>query len=476
MLLIPFDRAIDWQHPPWVTLLLVLVNLSCFVLWQAGDDERLAGALDYYVESGLLADELPHYRRLHGEPLDTPEDHQATPERLQLAGEMLMDEELQTAATAGRVMPRTSPDHASWQLRRASFEAKVAEVVFVQHSFRTAAPNLSSAFTHMFLHGDWGHLLGNMFFLVAVGFLVEMTLGSFTFLGAYLLGGLASAAFYWLFSEPSLVPGIGASGAIAGLMGIYTILYWTRPVRFFYFIFVYFDFVRLPAITLLPLWVGNELFQLMSDQDSNINYLAHLGGLLGGAVIGGGIRAFAPSFSLDRVQQQDHRAEVEKGLVEAAALCRRLEYHKARPLLRRLLALAPDNMELMTLLRETLRVDPSAEEYHSLSQKLLTLPGNDSRSRALVHHTFDDYLAHAKPKPRIDGDLACRLALRFAREGKTESAQMLAAWLMKRPAACAQLREVVAKLMEGTRNASDGDEVARLKGWQRQLDAGTGRD
>lgn len=100
------------------------------------------------------------------------------------------------------------------------------------------------------------------------------------------IGGLASVGFYWLVATPSLVPGIGASGAIAGLMGMYTVLYWTRPMRFFYFILVYFDYVRLPAIVLLPLWIGSQLVQMALDGDSQINYLAHLGGLLGGALIG----------------------------------------------------------------------------------------------------------------------------------------------------------------------------------------------
>lgn len=467
LLLIPFDRKIDWSHPPWVTLALVVINVLCFVLWQGGDDARLEAAIDYYFDSGLAAQEIPYFIEHQGRELasgELSENH-----RRYLVAPMLMDSDFQEAVAREVIVSRWEPEYAQWRSSRDHFEALMERVVFIEYGFRTAEPSVADAFAHMFLHADWSHLLGNMFFLVAVGFLVEMTLGWFVFLAAYLIAGLASAGFYYAFAEPSLIPGIGASGAISGLMGMYTVLYWIRPVRFFYFFIAYFDYVRLPAIILLPLWVGNEAAQLWIDRDSNINYLAHLGGLLGGALIGGLIRGL-PSFSMARVEHQDNRNELEKGLEQAADLCRRLEYDKARALLRRLRRLEPGNIEVLALLRETVRTDTSSEEYHALSRQLMELPGSDLRSNALVHETFEDYIAHARPKPRISAELACRLATRFVREGKIDAATMLARRLVKRALPCPQLRAIVAGLADFARSASDAENLARFERWQRLLD------
>ncbi len=466
-LLIPFDRKIDWSRPPWMTLVLVVANLACFLLWQSGDDARLDVAMDYYVESGLAAQEIPYYIRLKRRELGSHD--LADKSRDDLAVAMLMDPAFQTAVATDAVVSRGESGYARWRVKRDHFEALLQRVVLLEHGFRTADPGLADAFTHMFLHADWSHLLGNMFFLIAVGFLVEMTLGWLAFLVAYVIAGLASAGLYYLFAEPSLSPGIGASGAISGLMGMYTVLYWTRRVRFFYFFIAYFDYVSLPAIILLPLWVGREGVQLWLDQDSNINYLAHLGGLLAGALIGGLIRGLVPSFSMARVERQDNRKEVEEGLEQAAALCRRLDYDKARTLLRRLLRLEPDNIEVLALLRETARTDTASEDYHAWSRQLMDLPGTDLRSRTLVHETFDDYLAHARPKPRINAGLACRLASRFVREHKIDAATMLTTQLIRKAAHCPQLPAIVAGLADVARNASDAKGLARCRGWQRRL-------
>lgn len=160
---------------------------------------------------------------------------------------------------------------------------------------------------------------------------------------------------------------------------------------------------------------------------------------------------------------------MEQGLAECGALCRALNYDKARPVLRRLRAAAPDNIEVLALLRETYRAETASDEYHALSRALIALPGTDLRSRALVHETFDDYLGHARPKPRLDPELACRLAARFVREGKDQGAELLAGLLIKGPSECGQLREVVARLLVRAREQRDGERVARLQGWQQRL-------
>lgn len=471
MLLLPVDRNIDWRNPPIVTLCLVLANLVVFVFWQAGDDQRLDQALRFYFESGLAAQELPLYLATRGQAADGSrmmiEDRPRSSDELELAFTALMDPGFQADLAAGEVVSADAPGYADWLRKRDRLEAMLAKVVIVQYAFRTSAPTPVTAFSHAFLHGGWSHLLGNMFFLIAVGALVERTLGRIVYLAAYLMGGLCAVGFYFLVTEqgPMLV---GASGAIAGLMGLYTVRYWTRPVRFFYFVFVYFDYVRLPALALLPLWIGNELLQLWLNPDSQVAYAAHLGGLLGGMLIGLGLR-WVPDRSADELDQAAIHEQVRQDLEEVAVWCRRLEYDKARTRLEALHRLEPENIEVLALLRQTLRTAPASEAYHRVSKALLSHPGSDLRARTLVHETFDDYLTNAKPKPRIGSHLACQLAARFVREGKLESAELLARALVKHPRACSELALVLDTLIADALRNENSKRLARLRQWRSRL-------
>lgn len=478
MLLLPVDRNVDWRNPPIVTLCLVLVNVLVFVFWQGGDDQRLDQAMRFYFESGLAAQELPVYLATHGQAADgssvTIEDRARSPDELELAFIALLDSEFQNDLAAGEVVSPDDPEYADWRRNRDRLEAMLAEVVILQYAFRTSAPTTVTAFSHAFLHGGWGHLLGNMFFLIAVGALVERTLGRIVYLAAYLLGGLCAVGFYFLVTEQGEIL-VGASGAIAGLMGLYTVRYWMRPVRFFYFVFVYFDYVRLPALALLPLWIGNELLQLWLDPDSQVAYTAHLGGLLGGMLIGFGLR-WLPDRAADELDRAAIHAQVQQDLEEVAAWCRRLEYDKARTRLEALHRLEPENIEVLALLRQTLRTAPASDAYHRVSETMLLHPGSDLRARTLVHEAFDDYLTNAKPKPRIGSRLGCRLAVRFVREGKLDSAELLARSLMQHPRACAELEFVLDKLIADALRDGNAKRLARLRQWRSRLqDAGQER-
>lgn len=83
-----------------------------------------------------------------------------------------------------------------------------------------------------------------------------------------------------------MVPLVGASGAISGLMGLFTVMYGKERINVFYSLGFYFNTIRFPAILLLPFWLGNECYQMLTNTASNVAYAAHLGGLLSGAGFG----------------------------------------------------------------------------------------------------------------------------------------------------------------------------------------------
>ena len=110
-----------------------------------------------------------------------------------------------------------------------------------------------SFFSYMILHAGILHLLMNSVALFAFGPAVERRLGGARFIAYYIYCGLGAAVFSLILSSIiPIVPFLGASGAVAALMGAYCVLWGRQPVRFFYWFFVVFDYVRAPAIWLLP--------------------------------------------------------------------------------------------------------------------------------------------------------------------------------------------------------------------------------
>lgn len=464
MLIIPFDRQIDWKHPPVATLLLALINILIYFGWQSGDNERLSDALDYYHESGLAGIERDAYKTYLGaRGLPLPE---IFPNAKAAAGAdepplfawswwAIHDDDFLGAVEGGQLIRPDSAQYRRWRALREQFDGMMAGVVYREYGLKTIAVRPVELAAHMFLHADVMHLFGNLFFLIAVGFLVERTFGSVAYLLCYLLAGLGSAGFDFLLNPADRVPGIGASGAISGLMGMYAVLFWTRKIRFFYFFFVVFGFAMLPAITLLPLWIANEVYQLFVNTESNINYAAHLGGLVTGGVIAAGVRRLLPSFSLAHIDEEDDRKEFDRELDTAVALCEKLEYRSARPTLARLHARHPDDERVLYHLHQCSRMDPSSDEYHRLSQQILALPGHDPHTDAWVLETFREYIERARPLPRLGTTLVAQLAGRFTETGELDEAERLIVNLAKKLGRTEQVAALAAAL--GRKHMQSGD-------------------
>ncbi|WP_096785034.1 rhomboid family intramembrane serine protease [Rhodobacter sp. CZR27] len=141
--------------------------------------------------------------------------------------------------------------------------------------------------TSMFLHGGWGHLLGNMLFLYIYGDNLEDEMGPLGFTAFYLASGLAAAAAQ-VVSEPySPIPMVGASGAIAGVMGGYLLLFPRARVDVLIIIVIFFRIIPVPAFLILALWF---LFQigagvLYATDAGGVAYWAHAGGFVAGVLL-----------------------------------------------------------------------------------------------------------------------------------------------------------------------------------------------
>jgi membrane associated rhomboid family serine protease len=152
----------------------------------------------------------------------------------------------------------------------------------------TPIPPWMTMITSMFMHGGWGHLLGNMLFLWIFGDNIENRMGHVRYLIFYLLCGILASLSHvlstYLMAQSTIIPSLGASGAISGVMGAYIILFPKRKVNVLLLRFV----VAVPALVALGFWIGFQIISsigMFSGKSDGVAYAAHIGGFLAGMLL-----------------------------------------------------------------------------------------------------------------------------------------------------------------------------------------------
>jgi len=186
----------------------------------------------------------------------------------------------------------------------AQIEPVLFNVAFVPARFwylpGALLPNIITMFVSMFLHGGWLHLGGNMLYLWIFGDNVEDRLGHAKYLFFYLACGLIATLAHAMMNPASRVPSIGASGAIAGVLGAYIVLYPKQRVTTLIPIFIFITVREIPAVFLLGFWIVMQLFFGAASMNAGdlqnaggVAYFAHIGGFIAGMlliVLMGGLR------------------------------------------------------------------------------------------------------------------------------------------------------------------------------------------
>jgi membrane associated rhomboid family serine protease len=161
-----------------------------------------------------------------------------------------------------------------------SFAATPSAITHHAHTTGLVPPELT-LLTSMFLHGGWEHLLGNMVYLWVFGDDIEEALGPLRFLVFYILCGIAAALVFVAFHTRSDVPLIGASGAISGVLAAYLMLRPCAKVS----VFVLRVVVRVRAYWVITGWAILQIYLLAQNSEDGVAYLAHVGGLIAGALL-----------------------------------------------------------------------------------------------------------------------------------------------------------------------------------------------
>ena len=231
---------------------------------------------------------------------------------LDLEKEMGIDEG-QKLFVLGRItmLGQTGMEEEQKELDRLFEEFNTAREssLLLRFGFTPGRKSILGAITHQFIHGGILHLVFNMFFLWLAAVKLEEIWSRPLFLGAYLFFGVAGAITHTIAHPDSIAPLIGASGAVAGLMGAFMIRLARARIRFFYF---YWFFIKpragtfeAPAYLMLPIWFVSQLFFALLIKTGEVAYWAHIGGFVAGAAV-------AVAFKLTRFEERVLGREPEK--------------------------------------------------------------------------------------------------------------------------------------------------------------------
>ncbi len=279
LFLIPLGADAPEPRLPRATLVLLGLNLLAFFLTTGADTNRATAQLEEIeriAEYSLrgLSPEVRHRAEAYSSPL------------------AFIEQDTQWLSEA------THEDRERLLACRQDYLRLKATHPFHRFGLVPADLSLRRLLSHQFLHADFLHLLFNMLFLWTVGGMIEATLGTAAFSVSYLLSGVVAALAHAAAHPGSAEPAIGASGAVAGIMGMCAVLHFRERIRVALVaglgIAPRISLVSLPAAVVLGLWLVEQVFMASFRSSSlNVAFEAHLGGFAFGAALAVGFRLWA---------------------------------------------------------------------------------------------------------------------------------------------------------------------------------------
>jgi membrane associated rhomboid family serine protease len=296
----------------------------------------------------------------------------------------------------------------------ARYEVLDSASLLSKYAFVPAHPTAMSYLTANFLHGGWLHLIGNMWFLWLAGGILEDTWGRIVYPAFYLIAGLLALQVHALVNAGSITPTIGASGAIAGLMGAFLVRFPTVKIEMGWLMLYRFYRFKAAAYWLLPLWLLMEVFYgSLFGQASGVAHWAHIGGFVFGGLIAFGVR----TSGLEQIAEQGIQEKISwvshPLLAEASEQLEKGHLDAAESNLKALLLEKPDSVDAYRMLQNIYWRKNDVPAHRSALEKILALElkANDHAGAWLTYQDFKNAGAEK---------LAAPLWLDFCRQLETQ--------------------------------------------------------
>lgn len=450
MIIVPTEKRFDWQHTPLALFAVVVLNVLVFFLYQSGDNAKFERAFAVYEQYELFTLEWPIYQ-----------DYLATQGQAELAEEYaaLVDQGLSPSVSAAllvdfdfaRYLDDYARDHITnlyyedWYMDRQAVNKALMSVSFISAGLIPNDLQAFSLLSYQFLHGDIMHLLGNMFFLVVCGFAVEAAIGHLRFLLFYLVTGAVGGLSHLALDMSSSTPLVGASGAVSGVMAMYLGVFRFRKIEFFYWFFVFVGYFRAPALLILPVYVGKEVFDYFNNGESNVAFMAHAGGFVAGGLL------MAVSFFInpklineEYVEEDQGRDPFQEDLAKVYSYIEHFQFHPALKTVKTMIDAYGPRFELVWLRCNLLKASDS-ERFDDSVLELLRIKDAEPRHIKQQSVFWGD---NSELREKLDDEAIINLGLGFTDSAQFASAEQAVDVLTSRGSEHPQLGVLARKLSQ----------------------------
>jgi len=278
----------------------------------------------------------------------------------------------------------------------AEFKQLSAASLTNRYAFIPAHPTAIAYFTANFLHGGWMHLIGNMWFLWLAGFVLEDTWGRITYSIMYIISGAAALQFYLMTNAGSYVATIGASGAIAALMGAFLVRFPKMKIRMRWIWGL--SLARggygfsVSAYWLLPLWLGKEIFYgTVFGSSTGVAHFAHVGGFLFGALAALAIRYSGLESKANEKIEAKTTWTVDPEITQATDLMDKGQIDEAQAVLQTFFAAHPASVDACNLLQQIYWRKQEMPAYYEATISLCALYIKERQPDLAMQH-YDEFL------------------------------------------------------------------------------------
>lgn len=295
-MLLPIGRKTTLKKLPWFTIGLIVINFYVFFNTYPDENkfEKYSQSASQIVlfltknESGLDA-ETQALLRKESEASNFPT--------------ALTDEIIQSIQEGKKELLPIGTVKSKWNYlynnymslkTKYGFTPGEYQSVFMKYGFSATSGMFPNIFSYQFLHNGFSHILFNLLFLWIVGCNIEEIWGPIIFLCLYFIGGATAGLAQNLLHPNSSIPMIGASGAVASIMGAFLIRYPTLKIRVLYFVFGRIGIMEMPSWVIIPLWFLQQVFMTLMTLPyaPHVGYMGHIGGFVFGAAGGITIKVF----------------------------------------------------------------------------------------------------------------------------------------------------------------------------------------
>jgi membrane associated rhomboid family serine protease len=251
--------------------------------------------------------------------------------------------------------------------------ALVTAALVNKYAYIPAHPTVLSLITANFLHGGWLHLIGNMWFLWLAGAVLEDTWGRLIYPAFYMIAGVLALQVHAWFNPGSMTPLIGASGAIAGLMGAFLVRFPKTKIDMAWILFFRLFRFKMAAYWLLPLWLLVEILYGSAGNVGGVAHWAHVGGFVFGALIALGVQKSGLEHVAEKGIQEKVSWVSHPLLAEASEQMENHQLDAAAANLQKLVQEQPDSIDAYRMLQRIYWQKNDLPAHHQALEKLIAL-------------------------------------------------------------------------------------------------------